>query len=1366
MESDIRSCAAFPIHLRGKACGTLCVHSSEEGFFQDAEVKRLEEVALDISFGLEALEADRARREVEERFTTVFEHFPAPAAISNYENSTYLEVNRQFEAVFGFSRGEVVGQPISQSGPFSEELHTRLAARLARRGWLSGEDVQLRAKDGRVVDCLLNVELMAVGGQRRALSMMVDVTERKQMEAALRESEATLRRLCDSALDAIVMVDGESRVILWNPAAEQMFGYTASEIMGRPIHDLVVPTGARPQFQASFPVFQKSGQGTLVGRVVELSGRRKDGSEFPMELSLAAVHKRQQWQAVAIIRDVTARYEASKQIEEANHRYELLAEQSRTIVWEVDTEGLFTYVGPVSEEVWGYRPEELAGRKYFYDIHPEDGRDAFRAAAFEVFSRKGTFRDLQNPVQCKDGRIVWVSTSGVAVLDNRGELVGYRGSDVDITERKRAEEERRLSEQRYRSLFENMLSAFAYCKMVYDDQGRPVDSVYLEVNSVYERMIGAHNIAGKRISEVIPGVHELCPGLLANYHRVASTGRPEQFEIYFTPTAQWRSISAYSPEKDYFITVFDDISERKQNEADRETMVALLRLLNTANHTGELIRAVTGLMREWSGCESVAVRLKDGNDSQGAPVLECRCGEVLSGQFDPSLPCFTPGGSFWTNSTSKLLASTTEADRQSHVRHRCQSMGFESVALIPLCSSGETLGLLQFNDPRPDRFTPQKIAVMERAAASLAIALEQRKTQEALRSSEERYRLISDNTVDVMWLLDVDSGLFTYASPSVERLLGYTPEELLTKGIRDILTADSYVLAASRLAEVIAAYTNGERSRRSQVHQADAVRKDGSLVRIEVVGKILPNQQGRVHEILGVARDITERMEAEARLMQAQKMESVGRLAGGVAHDFNNLLTVINGYSELLLGDVIPGDPLRDRLEEIRKAGQRAAALTQQLLAFSRKQVLQPRLLDLNRVVADMRPMLARLVGEDVEVCVELHPEATTICADPHQLEQVLMNLAVNSRDAMPQGGKLSIETAVVEWREDQPLSHPRAHPGSYVMLGVTDTGVGMNEETRQHIFEPFFTTKEVGKGTGLGLSMIQGIVEQSGGYIEVFSAPECGTTFRIYLPRVEDAPAEAGKPEAVPAIGGEQTVLVVEDQAEVRKYAAAALQAYGYRVIQAENAGAALLLCELGRERIDLVLTDVVMPNMSGRELADRLAKHWPGIKVLFMSGYTDDTIMQHGVLEEGAMFIQKPFSPDQLAMKVREVLVMSDQAPRLLVADDETAVRNLLRTVLENDGYEVLEAADGKQVLKEVRAGRVDLVIMDLVMPEQEGLETIRILRKEVPGMGIIAMSGAFGGQFLETARLLGADAVLSKPVGTGLLLAKVAEVLQARR
>jgi CheY-like chemotaxis protein len=506
-------------------------------------------------------------------------------------------------------------------------------------------------------------------------------------------------------------------------------------------------------------------------------------------------------------------------------------------------------------------------------------------------------------------------------------------------------------------------------------------------------------------------------------------------------------------------------------------------------------------------------------------------------------------------------------------------------------------------------------------------------------------------------------------------------------------------------------------------------------------------------------------MRLEQQFHHAQKMESIGRLAGGVAHDFNNLLTVINGYSRMLLRKLKAGDPLRDSLEEIYKAGERAEGVTRQLLAFSRKQVLEPRRLDINRVVEDMRPMLERLVGEDIEVRVALHAEGGTIHADPHQLEQVVMNLVVNARDAMPGVGKLLVETACVERDESYVRSHPEAHVGRYVMLAVSDTGVGMDEETKRRIFEPFFTTKPTGKGTGLGLAMVQGIVAQSGGYIEVYSEKGEGTTFKVYLPALAE-PATAGFPaSAAPVTGGKETVLVVEDQVEVLAYAVAVLKEYGYWVIPAGTAGEALLLCER-EQHIDLVLTDIIMPNLNGRELAERLEKLRPGIRVLFMSGYTDDAIVQRGVLEHNAKFIQKPFSPEELAGKVREMLGPPVPAARIVVADDEAGVRSFLRKVLEDSGYEVIEAADGRQALKQARAGHVNLVITDLVMPEQEGLETIQALRRDLPGVRIIAISGAFGGQFLKAAGWLGADAVLDKPVSAEALLAMVTKVLKLQR
>ena len=407
--------------------------------------------------------------------------------------------------------------------------------------------------------------------------------------------------------------------------------------------------------------------------------------------------------------------------------------------------------------------------------------------------------------------------------------------------------------------------------------------------------------------------------------------------------------------------------------------------------------------------------------------------------------------------------------------------------------------------------------------------------------------------------------------------------------------------------------------------------------------------------------------------------------------------------------------------------------------------------------------MLQRLVGEDVAVHFALDAGSGIICADPHQLEQVVMNLVVNARDALPGVGRVLVETINVERDENSARTHPDARVGRYVMLAVSDTGVGMDEDTKSRIFEPFFTTKGVGKGTGLGLSMVQGIVAQSGGYIEVCSEPGQGTVFKIYLPALAESASDDTRSTPIPLQGGKETVLVVEDQAEVRRFAVAVLRRYGYRVVSAESADDAMLL--FGRERIDLVLTDVVMPNLSGRELADRLEILQPDVKVLFMSAYGDKVIERGGVLQERATFIQKPFSPEALAAKVRNMLGPPRPAARILVVDDEAGVRHFLREVLVQAGYAVTEAADGTHALRQVLAGDVDLVITDLIMPEQEGIETIQTIRRDVPGTGIIAISGAFGGMFLKTAQFMGADAVLMKPVSAELLLTKVAEVLKLR-
>jgi PAS domain S-box len=424
--------------------------------------------------------------------------------------------------------------------------------------------------------------------------------------------------------------------------------------------------------------------------------------------------------------------------------------------------------------------------------------------------------------------------------------------------------------------------------------------------------------------------------------------------------------------------------------------------------------------------------------------------------------------------------------------------------------------------------------------------------------------------------------------------------------------------------------------------------RDGRRVFADLHLYLVRDKRGAARYLIGISVDITERKSLETQLRQAQRMETIGRLAGGVAHDFNNLLMVIKGYCELLLNRENTGDGLQ-QLERISKAADQAASLTQQLLAFGRKQVLQPKVFNLNTLVWNAEKMLRRLISEDVEMVTATAKNLGAIKADPGQIDQVILNLVINARDAMPKGGTLTLETANVELDESYAQGHLGAVPGSYVMLAVTDNGLGMDDETQAHIFEPFFTTKELGKGTGLGLSMVYGIVKQSGGYIWVHSAPGKGSSFRVYLPRVFEHEQEIAAPfPAAQSLAGKETILLVEDDPLVRGLALEILKSRGYSVLVAERPDAALEICRRHGGKINLVLTDVIMPGMNGREMADEILAMRPEVGVLFMSGYTDTAVMRNGNGGKLASFLQKPFSPTVLGRKVREMLDQMEGVPQ----------------------------------------------------------------------------------------------------------------------
>jgi two-component system cell cycle sensor histidine kinase/response regulator CckA len=485
---------------------------------------------------------------------------------------------------------------------------------------------------------------------------------------------------------------------------------------------------------------------------------------------------------------------------------------------------------------------------------------------------------------------------------------------------------------------------------------------------------------------------------------------------------------------------------------------------------------------------------------------------------------------------------------------------------------------------------------------------------------------------DAILIRDQDDTI-VFWNQGAERLYGWTALEAVGKKSQALL----FRQRSSQYHEVLRAVVeHGE-----WLGELEQVARSGKPVVVTSHWTLARGDQGKLKGNLIINTDITEKKRLETQLLHAQRMESIGRLAGGVAHDFNNLLTVISGYSELLLMHRGPDDPMVEPLREIRKAGERAASLTRQLLAFSRKQILQLQLVNLNQLVRESEKMLRRLIGEDIDFATALAPGLGSVKTDPGQMEQVLLNLIVNARDAMPTGGHLTVETHNVDLDESYAQQQPGLSPGPYVMLAITDTGTGMDESVKSRIFEPFFTTKEAGRGTGLGLATVFGIVKQSAGHIEVYSEVGYGTTFKIYLPRQDqDAQVDPEFASALKAPTGTETVLLAEDEDGVRALARLALQSHGLVVLEARNGQEAIDTCRRYHKPIHLLVTDVVMPNIGGRQLADRVLALRPGIKVLYLSGYTDDAVVRHGVLQAGTPFLQKPFTPMTLARKVREIL------------------------------------------------------------------------------------------------------------------------------
>ncbi len=703
----------------------------------------------------------------------------------------------------------------------------------------------------------------------------------------------------------------------------------------------------------------------------------------------------------------------------------------------------------------------------------------------------------------------------------------------------------------------------------------------------------------------------------------------------------------------YSQSIVRDITDRKQAERQIRRLNRLYAVLSRSGRAmvkarteGELLDAVCGIASESGGFALAVITRLDPDTHQLIPVaaagdsrdylegVEMSAADVPVGRG--------PAGTSVRELRPVICNDIPTDPAMTPWREMAARYNLRSSISLPLIRAGGVIGHLGLYATDSGFFDEEEAALAGEIAESVSHALDtlsqdqqRRRAEEELQVSRERLELVLDASDEGYWdwnLLSTEA----HQSPRYETLLGYKPGELEPGYLpwRGMVHPEDLQATDQKFHEFI---QNGTSSFSCEYRMR---RKSGDYVWVICRGKVVERDQtGRPIRVVGTIGDITERKQLEAQFLQAQKLESVGRLAGGVAHDFNNLLTVINGYSSLLMKRLREGDPHRQQIQQILQAGEQAANLTQQLLVFSRKQIVEPQALRLNVEVSQAQKMLQRIVGEDIELTIDLRAKPDGVMADRGQIHQVLMNLVVNARDAMPNGGRIRLATENHDLRPEETMEGSGETPGSYVVLTVSDNGLGMDEKTRLRIFEPFFTTKEVGKGTGLGLATVYGIVRQSGGFIRLESEPGEGATFRICLPLVAANSVE-GKAAVPCETAGTERILLVEDQEQVRTLAAESLRMYGYSVVTAANAEEALAQARRIREPIDLLLADVVMPGISGTVLAKKILEFRTETRVLFMSGYTEEALGRNGVIEAGTKYLQKPFTPDSLAARVRQVL------------------------------------------------------------------------------------------------------------------------------
>ncbi len=1024
-----------------------------------------------------------------------------------------VEVNRATETLLGRPRADIVGRSwFDLVAPEERDDAARARRELLATGTLRVASRHLVRPDGTRLTAEVSSSVVRMGDESAVLTILRDVTERRTAEEAWQRSEARMKSVLDAALDAVVMMDEHGLVTSWNARAETLFGWSRDEAVGRNLAELIIPPHYRERHTRGLARFLETGEGPVIGRRVELSAMRRDGSEFPVELTVTALKDGGVYLFNAFVADITDRKRAAQELEQrmavaafaADVGAALVRNEPLPNVLQQCAEAMMRHLEPAFARIW--------------TVDASGGTLELQASA-------GLYTHL-------DGAHARVPVGQFKIGLIAAERAPHLTNDV--------QHDPRVSDQAW-ARREGMV-AFAGYPLVVGDH-------LVGVMAVFAR----HPLSQTVLDAMASVANQIALGI----------ERTRGEEALRTAEQRLHHVVSSSPAVLY--------SLRPQGE----------RL--TLEWMSENVEAVLGYTAE----------------------------EVLAADWWLSL--------LHPEDRYRVLADIATISIPGYVQHEYRFRGKDG---------GYRWLRAEIRLLRDASGTPVE------AVGSWSDVTARKEAELRLQESEEQYRILFDSNPQPMWVYDRETFAFLAVNDAALRHYGYTRDEFLAMTVLDIRPPDEVTAFKS---EYAAYRANHGGAPFYSTHPFRHRKKDGTVIEVDIAASSIVFG-GREARLL-LATDVTEQKSLETQLVRAQKMEAVGQLAGGVAHDFNNLLGVITGNTELLLRELPAGSRARKRGEEIQEASDRAAALTRQLLAFGRRQVLQPKVLDLNEVVAEVEKMLRRLISASIQIVKIAGVGLGRVRADAGQIEQVLMNLAINARDAMPSGGRLAIETGNVELDEAFARTNPEARPGPHVVLAVSDTGHGMDAQTMSRIFEPFFTTKEEGKGTGLGLATVYGIVRQSGGTVNVASQPGRGTTFTVYLPRVEAEIEMAARVPLAAPLGGTETILLVEDAEALRLLVRELLESAGYTVLDAEAPDEALSLLQSTPGPIHLVLTDMVMPRMNGQELARRIAILKPEARVVFMSGYSEEAIGDQ-TLEPGTPFLQKPFTMDALMGTVRRVL------------------------------------------------------------------------------------------------------------------------------